>query len=118
MVAVFRKNGAPEPVIWLEEHGVDFTAVLAAVGAVLVIALAHGWGGRLPRWCLLVPASVGAGFFVPYGVLTGVIALIGDDANDGPSLTPWIVVAGVLAFCGVGGALGASAWSYRRQAAS
>lgn len=115
MAAVFRENGAPSAIIWMERHGLDFTALLAAVGAVLVIALAHGWGRRLPRLSLLIPAWTGAVFFVPYGLLTAVFALAGQNAESGPSLTPWIAVAGVLAFCGVGGSLGVCAWSYRQR---
>ncbi|MCP2336362.1 DUF3995 domain-containing protein [Actinomadura rupiterrae] len=114
MVAEFRKNGAPNALIWLEEHGIDFTAVLAALGALVVLALSRGWGARLPRPLLLVPAWLGAAFFVPYGVLTGVLALT-EDAGKGPSLNPWIVIAGVLAFCGVGSALAACAWTYQRE---
>lgn len=115
MVAVFRENGAPAAVIWMEEHGLDFTAVLAAVGAVLLMALARGWGRGLPRLSLLIPAWLGAAFFVPYGLLTAVFALAGEGTGKGPTLTPWIVVAGVLAFCGVGGALGVCAWSYQQR---
>ncbi|MEV5575272.1 hypothetical protein AB0L06_34980 [Spirillospora sp. NPDC052269] len=115
MVAEFRKNGAPSAVIWMERHGLDFTALLAAVGAVLVLALAWDWGRRLPSLSLLIPAWSGAVFFVPYGLLAAVFALAGGSADDGPSLTPWIAVAGVLAFCGVGGSLGVCAWSYRRR---
>lgn len=56
MVGEFRRNGAPELIVWLEQHGVDFTAALAFAGAMLLIALVHPWGARLARLVLLMPA--------------------------------------------------------------
>ncbi|MEU6715176.1 hypothetical protein ABZ897_27235 [Nonomuraea sp. NPDC046802] len=52
---------------------------------------------------------------LPYGVLTAVLALSGEDDHPGPTLTGWIVVAAVIAFCGAGSALGVCAWSYQRR---
>ncbi|GGV44235.1 hypothetical protein GCM10010182_80900 [Actinomadura cremea] len=110
----FRRNGAPEPIIWLEEHGIDFTAALAAVGAVLLLALVRPWGTRLPRWTLLVPAWAGAVLFLPYGSLTALLAF-SDGTDRNAATTGWLTVAAVMAFCGAGGSLGVCARSYQRR---
>ncbi|MGX2993502.1 hypothetical protein JNUCC64_04270 [Streptomyces sp. JNUCC 64] len=95
----------------LERHGVDFTAVLAALaGVALAFALVRPWGRALPRWLLLVPAWAGT-LLIPYGLLTAALALVGSGAPAAPSVTWWVVPAGVGAFLGVGTALGVGAWS-------
>lgn len=109
----FRRNGAPAAVIWLERHGVDFTAALAVAGAVLLLALIRPWGARLPRRILLCVAWPGTAL-LPYGVLTAVLALAGGGGGrQGP--TSWLVAAAVLAFCGIGGALAVCARSYQAR---
>ncbi|MFI6594769.1 hypothetical protein ACIBHX_00900 [Nonomuraea sp. NPDC050536] len=109
----FRRNGAPVAVIWLEHHGVDFTAALAVAGAVLLLALTRPWGMRLPRWIPLGVAWPGT-LLLPYGVLTAVLALSGG-GGGGHGPTNWLVVAAVLAFCGIGGALAVCARSYQAR---
>ena len=113
----FVRNGAPAALVWLERHGVDFTAGFAALGAALLLALVAPWGLRLPRMVLLVPAGLGTVLFLPYGILTAVAAVAGVGAS-GPLLTTWIITAGVMAFCGVGGALAVCGWSYHRRTRS
>lgn len=113
----FRRNGAPEAVVWLERHGVDFTAVLALAGAALLLALVQPWGMRLPRWMLLGPAWTGAALLVPYGSLTAVIALAGGDGEGASATTGWLTAAAVAAFCGIGSALAVCARSFQRRSA-
>ncbi|RKT18988.1 hypothetical protein BX285_3430 [Streptomyces sp. 1114.5] len=60
----FARNGAPTALVWLERHGVDFTAVLALIG----VALAPTWAGTL---------------LIPYGPLTGWVAPVGAAAFVG-----------------------------------
>ncbi|WP_431046210.1 hypothetical protein ACQUSR_30840 [Streptomyces sp. P1-3] len=110
----FRENGAPEAVVWLVEHGVDFTAVAAVCGMVLVSALVRPWGRVFPRWLLLVPACAGTALLIPYGLLTSVLSVVqlGEESHSGvPGMTQWIVPAGVAAFLGLGVAMGAGVWS-------
>ena len=104
------KNGAPARLIWMERHGIDCTPVLAVLGALLLLALIRPWSARLPRAVLVAPAWLGAAVFVPYGFLSAVVAVAGRDADGAPQLTPWMMVAGVVA-CGVGISLGFCAGS-------
>ncbi|MBZ2198744.1 DUF3995 domain-containing protein [Occultella gossypii] len=113
----FRRNGAPEAIIWLERHGIDFTAILALVGSVLLVALIRPWGMRLPRWMVLGPAWAGAAFLVPYGTLTAVVALAGSNDDRTAATTGWLTAAAVAAFCGIGSALAICARSYQRRSA-
>lgn len=106
----FERNGAPEALVWLERHGIDFTAVLALMGVMLAFALVRPWGRRLPRWLLLPPAWAGT-LLIPWGLLTAVAALAGNSGDATPSVTLWVVPAGVGAFLGIGTALGVGAWS-------
>lgn len=112
VVGEFERNGAPEALVWLEHHGIDFTAVLALTGVVLACALVRPWGRRLPAWLLLAPAWAGT-LLIPYGLLTAVLAATGNDGGGhaAPSITPWVVPAGVGAFVGIGTALAVGAWS-------
>ncbi|MEU1817000.1 hypothetical protein ABZ543_17655 [Streptomyces roseifaciens] len=111
----FEKNGSPQVLVWLERHGIDFTAVLALAGLALAFALVRPWGRHFPRKLLLAPAWAGT-LLIPYGLLTTVLAVAGyasGRAEPGPAMTGWIVPAGVGAFLGIGTALGAGAWSQR-----
>ncbi|MBV6697591.1 hypothetical protein [Kitasatospora aureofaciens] len=114
----FTKNGAPDALVWLERHGVDFTAVLALTGLIAASTLVRPWARRLPRRLLLVPACA-ATLLVSYGLLTAVTAISEDGGHAETPITGWIVPAGVCAFLGIGTALGAGAWSrlYRRTGA-
>lgn len=107
----FTRNGAPDALVWLERHGVDFTAVLALTGLALACALVRPWGRKLPRRPLLVLACAGT-LLIPYGLLTALLALTGDDGSAGTPITGWIAPAGVGAFLGIGTALGVGAWPH------
>lgn len=108
LASEFTKNGAPDALVWLERHGIDFTAVLALTGAVLASALVRPRGRGLPRRPVLVVACAGT-LLVPYGPLAAVLAIT---ENGGRAGTPrWIVPAGVCAFLEIGTALGTGAWS-------
>ncbi|MFD8783305.1 hypothetical protein [Kitasatospora sp. NPDC059599] len=113
MVDDFRRNGAPAALIRLEQHGVDFTAVLALAGVALALVLARRPPARtLPRRLLLVPAWAGT-LLVPYGLLTALLGANGGHAAGGDPITGWVVPAGAAAFVGIGTALGVAAWSHR-----
>ncbi|MFF2613131.1 hypothetical protein [Kitasatospora sp. NPDC058046] len=109
----FARNGAPGALVWLERHGVDFTAVLALAGLAMACALAWPWGRRLPRGPLLVLACAGT-LLVPYGLLTALLALTGEGGGAAAPITGWVAPAGVGAFLGIGTALGVGAWSRLR----
>lgn len=117
MADEFQRNGAPSFLVWMERHHIDFTAVLALMGVVVLLVLVHPLSLRLPRRLLIVPAWVATCFFLPYGVLTGVVFLVNGQGTGAPQLTPWVVVAGVVAFAGVGAALGVCTMSYQRRSA-
>lgn len=117
LAAEFERNGSPEALVWMERHGIDFTAVLAAVGAVLLLALSRPWGRAMPRWSLLAPAWSGAVLLVPYGVLTVGAWATGYHVDGEPRFSSWFVLSGVIAFCGFGSALAVCAWSIRRRPA-
>ncbi|MEV7596310.1 hypothetical protein AB0O91_02865 [Kitasatospora sp. NPDC089797] len=108
----FRRNGAPTALVQLERHGVDFTAVLAATGVVLALALAlRPPRHPLPRRLLLAAAWAGT-LLVPYGLLTAVLGALGHSSPD-TRLTGWVVPAGASAFVGIGTALALAAWPHR-----
>ncbi|MBO0657057.1 hypothetical protein J1792_31270 [Streptomyces triculaminicus] len=117
LVDEFEKNGAPDALVWLERHGIDFTAVLALTGVMLAFALVRPRGRRLPRWLLFTPALAGT-LLIPYGLLTAVLALTQNGSNAAPAITQWVAPAGVGAFLGIGTALGVGAWSRLNQAVS
>ncbi|MFJ6773688.1 hypothetical protein ACIQOV_22505 [Kitasatospora sp. NPDC091257] len=112
MADEFTRNGAPGALVLLERHGVDFTAVLALTGLLLACALVRPWGRKLPRRPLLALACAGT-LLVPYGLLTGLLALPGEGGAPAAPITGWIAPAGVGAFLGIGTALGVGAWSHR-----
>ncbi|MEU6878302.1 hypothetical protein [Streptomyces sp. NPDC046712] len=103
--------------IWLYDHGVDVTAVLALIGMALALALTRRWGRRLPRVPLLALGWAGTGALTPFGIFlavvgglawTGVIDLaMGDHA-------PWVVAVAYGGFCLYGLALGRATLSYQR----
>ncbi|MER7755981.1 hypothetical protein [Kitasatospora sp. NPDC097643] len=112
MAAEFEHNGAPAALVWLERHGVDFTAVLALAGLALAFALLSPMRSRrMVRRMLLAPAWAGT-LLVPYGLLTALAGAFGD-RTDGP-LTGWVIPAGAAAFVGIGTALALGAWPRRR----
>ncbi|MFJ9772269.1 hypothetical protein ACIRVF_13650 [Kitasatospora sp. NPDC101157] len=113
MADEFRHNGAPTALIWLERHGIDFTAVLAVTGVALALFLAHRPPARpLPRRLLLTPARAGI-LLIPYGLLTALFGALGSGSDPAP-LTGWVAPAGAAAFVGIGSALALAAWPHRR----
>ncbi|MER6301247.1 hypothetical protein ABT247_17015 [Kitasatospora sp. NPDC001539] len=110
----FRRNGAPAALVWLERHGVDFTAVLALTGLALAVVLARRPPRRRPLRLLLLTAARAGTLLVPYGLLTALLGALGH--GDGPGhdpLTGWVVPAGAAAFTGIGTALAVASWPYR-----
>jgi D-alanyl-D-alanine dipeptidase len=81
MRAISERNGASGIWLTLESWGLDATALLAALGVVLLWGLVRPWGQVLPRWTLflrdrrvprwlpLTPALLGAATLAPYGVI-------------------------------------------------
>ncbi len=117
MADEFARNGAPTALVWLERHGLDFTAVLALIGLALALTLARRPPARrLPRRLLLAPAWAGT-LLIPYGLLTAIVAPF-DSSPDGGPLTGWVAPVGAAAFVGIGMALGIAAWSHRTPAKS
>lgn len=108
MALEFEKNGAPDLLVWMERHGIDFTVVLALAGVGLLAMLSRPGSLRVPRLLLLIPAWMGAIFLVPYGLLTAATAA-SEGAGEQVQLTGWLTVAAVLTFCGLGTCLGACA---------
>jgi hypothetical protein len=116
MALEFEKNGAPEVVVWMERHGIDFTVVLALVGVGLLAMQSGPRSPRVPPLLLLIPAWTGAMFFVPYGLLTAAAAASGGAGEQG-QLTGWLTVAAVLTFCGLGTCFGLCALRVHRTVA-
>ncbi|MFE5586811.1 hypothetical protein [Kitasatospora sp. NPDC056531] len=114
MADEFRRNGAPTALIWLEHHGVDFTAVLALIGLALAAVLAHRPPQRRPLRRLLLVAAWAGTLLIPYGLLTALLGALGSDDGNHP-LTGWVVPAGAAAFVGIGTALAAAAWPRRHR---
>ncbi len=132
MLAISERNGASGVWLTLESRGLDGTALLAALGVVLLWALVRPWGQvfphwtpflrgrRVPRWLPLTPALVGAATLAPYGVLgagysalatAGVLSMPRGDFHtaDDALLVAWI---GMAAFAVYGVALTVAARSY------
>ena len=115
LAAEFERNGAPELLVWMERHGLDFTVVAALVGVLLLMGLVRPWGRRIPRWVLLVPGWVGAVLLTPYGIGTVIAALLGVSVGSTEGWSSWVGVVGGVAFAGLGGALAAASLSYQRR---
>ncbi|PDP87211.1 hypothetical protein CQJ94_13035 [Glycomyces fuscus] len=110
-----RANGAPEALVWMERHGLDFTVLGALAATLLLAALALPRGERLPRWSLLLPGWAGSVLLTPYGLATMVAAPLGLTVGDAEGWSPWVGVVGGVAFAGLGAALGVCSWSYQRR---
>ncbi|MFI0989336.1 hypothetical protein [Streptomyces exfoliatus] len=127
----FTKNGAPQVLVWLEEHGIDFTAVGVLLGITLLGALTRPWGQvfprwvpglrgqRVPRWLPLAPGWASAVTLTPYGGLgLGVIATGGLSTANTAGMSPWVFVIGFVNFFSMGLSLGVCALSYQRRTGS
>jgi len=106
----------PGPAGWLQERGVDVTAVLAVLGIVLIVGLTSRWGSWLPRLLLLVPGWLGAATLAPYGMgllLSVPFLATGAIEYTAPVSLWWFVLGG--AFGPYGLALAVAAVSYQRR---
>ncbi|MEU8579683.1 hypothetical protein [Streptomyces abikoensis] len=124
----FARNGAPWPLVWLERHGIDFTAVGIVLGITLLGALVRPWGqvfprwvpalrGRgVPRWLLLAPGWAAAVTLTPYGSLgLAVIVTGGLPTANLAGMSPTVFVIGFLNFFAIGVSLGICSLSYQRR---
>ncbi|MEV0450589.1 hypothetical protein [Streptomyces sp. NPDC050600] len=104
--------------LWLYDHGVDVTAVLAVVGMLLALALTRPWGRRLPRPLLLGLGWAGAGALAPFGVFLAVLGLLAwTGAIETTGLAdhaPWVVAVAYGGFCVFGLALGRATHVHQR----
>lgn len=115
LAARFRENGAPEVLVRMEQHGLDFTVLGAFAGMVLLAVLVLSRGRRPPRWSLLVPGWAGALLLTPYGLATMAAAPFGLTAGDAEGWSPWVGVVGGLAFAGLGASLALCTPAYQRR---
>lgn len=109
------RNGAPEVLVWMERHGLDFTMLGVLAAVLLLLALVQPWGMRIPRWMLLVPGWAGAVLLTPYGTATVIAALLGVGVGSTEGWSSWVGVVGGVAFAGLGGALLVATRSYQRR---
>ncbi|MEU5438695.1 hypothetical protein AB0G73_35885 [Streptomyces sp. NPDC020719] len=124
----FAKNGAPRFLVWMERHGLDFTAIGILLAVTLLAALVRPWGQvfprwvpglrgrRVPRWLLLAPGWAVAATLTPYGGLgLVVIATGGLSAAHLAGLSPTVFVIGFVNFFAIGLSLGVCSLSYQRR---
>ncbi|WP_395363999.1 hypothetical protein ACHGLA_26770 [Streptomyces sp. YH02] len=105
--------------IWLYDHGVDVTAVLAVLGMVLALALTRPWGRRLPRLPVLALGWAGAGALAPFGALlatVGVLNWTGVTDVGMADHAPWVVAVAYGGFSCYGLALARATLLYQRTA--
>ncbi|MFF1511093.1 hypothetical protein [Streptomyces sp. NPDC058326] len=103
--------------LWLYDHGVDVTAVLAVLGMVLALALTRPWGRRLPRLPMLALGWAGAGALAPFGALLaafGVLAWTGAISAGLEDHAPWVVAVAYGGFSCYGLALARATRDYQR----
>lgn len=135
MLASYRRNGASPLFLTLESWGLDPTALLAALGVVLLFALVRPWGTvwprwlpvvrgrRVPRWLPLTPALLGAATLAPYGIgglvycTLGAAGVIAVPRGDAPTSADTLLMAflGVGPFAVYGTALALATASYLRR---
>ncbi|MEV7617542.1 hypothetical protein [Streptomyces sp. NPDC089799] len=124
----FAKNGAPQVLVWLERHGIDFTAVGIVLGITLLGALTRPWGQtvprwvpglrgrRIPRWLLLAPGWASAVALAPYGSLGLAVMVTGGLSHANTAgFSPVVFVIGFLNFFSIGVSLGVCSLSYQRR---
>jgi hypothetical protein len=127
----FAKNGAPRFLVWMERHGLHFTAIGILLAVMLLAALVRPWGQIFPRWVprlrgrrvpralLLVPGWAVAATLTPYGgVGLAVIATGGLSTQRLAGLSPVVFVIGFVNFFAIGLALGICSLSYQRRTRS
>ncbi|MFF9848374.1 hypothetical protein [Streptomyces litmocidini] len=103
--------------LWLYDHGVDVTAVLALLGMALALALTRPWGRRLPRLPLLALGWTGAGALAPFGAFLaafGVLTWTGAISGGTADHAPWVVAVAYGGFCGYGLALARATRAHQR----
>lgn len=124
----FAKNGAPQFLVWLEKHGIDFTAVGMILGITLLGALTRPWGQvfprwvpclrgrRVPRWLPLAPGWAAALTLGPYGAI-GMATIVtgGLSSVNTAGMSPVVFVIGFLDFISIGLSLGVCSVSYQRR---
>ncbi|MEU8346305.1 hypothetical protein AB0C74_31805 [Spirillospora sp. NPDC048832] len=135
IIAISERNGASGLWLTLESWGLDGTALLAALGVLLLWGLVRPWGQvfprwvpllhgrRVPRWLPLTPALLGAATLAPYGVVgigyltlatAGIVTVPrGDFHTTGDALLVGCI--GMVAFAVYGVALTVTARSYWRR---
>ncbi|WOX21812.1 hypothetical protein [Streptomyces solicathayae] len=103
--------------LWLYDHGIDITAVLALTGMTLALALTRPWGRSLPRLPLLTLGWAGAGALAPFGIFLATIgALTWTGAIDVglADHAPWVVAVAYGGFSVYGLALGRATHTYQQ----
>ncbi|MFE9104288.1 hypothetical protein [Actinomadura geliboluensis] len=133
--AISERNGASGIWLTLGSWGLDGTALLAALGVLLLWGLVRPWGqvfprwvpllhgSRVPRWLPLTPAVLGAATLAPYGVVgmgyttlatAGIVTMRRGDLHTAADalLVGWI---GMVAFAVYGVALTVATRSYWRR---
>ncbi|MFF0479381.1 hypothetical protein [Streptomyces sp. NPDC004284] len=124
----FEKNGAPELLVWLERHGIDFTAVGMALGITLLAGLTRPWGQvfprwvlflrgrRVPRWLPLTPGWASAAAVGSYGAVGLSQILTGNlGTKHLAGMSPPVFVMGFVGFFSIGVSLGVCSLSYQRR---
>lgn len=117
--------------LWLYQHGVDITVVMAGLGIVLLLGLVSPWGRTfprwvpfvarraVPRWLPLTPAWITASILAPVfgvgalmGVVLSALGLFSFETGGFSNIAFYIAYSGMGPY---GLALGAAAWSYQRR---
>ncbi|MEV5880162.1 hypothetical protein AB0L75_39375 [Streptomyces sp. NPDC052101] len=124
----FARNGAPRVLVWLERHGIDFTAVGIVLAITLLGALTRPWGQVFPRWMPIlrgrgVPRWLPLAFgwaaaltLGPYGSLGLAVIVTGGLAKvNTAGMSPLVFVVGFLNFFSIGVSLGVCSLSYQRR---
>ncbi len=96
-------DGAWSRLDWSVINGL--TVGMAGAAILLGLALAQGWGTRIPAWTLLGPAWIGAGFLVPMiPVIPALLAVVpgAESPLVEPTLPAWELAMLPLSFAGFG----------------
>jgi hypothetical protein len=93
------------------------TAVLAAAGILLALALSRPWGERLPGWLIALPVWVGTGLLIPMVFLAPVLgpaAIVRDRQANSADVWVYEQVFVMLSLVGVGVGLPIALAGYAR----